>query len=48
MTSSHGNWFKPHSWYERSDDDGIQSACSRECIKKIAEKTGKTSCVLPI
>jgi len=42
------NWFKPSSWYERSDKDGIQTACSRECIKKIAEKTGKTNLVLPI
>ncbi|MBT9132474.1 MAG: hypothetical protein DDT33_00992 [Firmicutes bacterium] len=42
------DWFKPRSWYERSDKDGIQTACSRECIKKIAEKTGKTDLVLPI
>lgn len=40
-------WFKPHNWYERGDDDGIQDACSRECIDKIAEKTGKTGVVLP-
>lgn len=43
-----GLWIKPHSWYERSDDDGIQTACCRECIEKIAEKTGKTSVVFPI
>jgi len=43
-----GQWFKPHDWYERSDKEGIQTACSRECIKKIAEKTGKTDLVLPI
>lgn len=48
MTSSGGNWFKPWSWFERSDDDGIQSACSRECIDKIAKKTNKTSVVIPI
>jgi hypothetical protein len=48
MSSSHGNWFKPYSWYERSDEDGIQSVCSRECIKKAAEKSGKTDVVLPI
>lgn len=48
MCSSHGNWFKPPSWFERSDDDGIQSACSRECIAEIAKKSGKTSVVLPI
>ena len=43
-----GTWHKPHNWYERSDEDGIQTACSRECIQKIAEKTGKTSLVLPV
>lgn len=42
-----GGWFKPNSWYERSDKDGTQVACSRECIKVIAEKSGKTDCVLP-
>jgi len=42
------NWHKPNSWFERSDGDGIQTACSRECIDKIAEKSGKTSVVLPI
>lgn len=48
MPAYHGNWFKPDSWFERSDDDGIQSACSRECIDKIAKQTGKTGAVLPI
>lgn len=43
-----GTWHKPHSWFERSDKDGIQTACSRECIEKIAEKSGKTACVLPV
>lgn len=43
-----GDWFKPADWYERSDDDGTQTACSRECIKKIAEKTGKTTVVFPL
>lgn len=43
-----GTWHKPRQWYERSDKDGIQTACSRECIDKIAEKTGKTDLVLPI
>jgi hypothetical protein len=47
---SHGDlaWHKPRSWYERSDDDGPQTACSRECIDIIAEKSGKTGVVLPI
>lgn len=43
-----GLYFKPHNWYDRSDDDGTQTACSRECIKIIAEKSGKTDIVLPI
>lgn len=42
-----GGWFKPNSWYERSDGDGSQIACSRECIEKIAKESGKTNCVLP-
>jgi hypothetical protein len=41
-------WFKPFDWFQRSDGEGIQDACSRECIKKIAEKSGKTSIVIPI
>lgn len=43
-----GEWIKPGSWYERTDEDGTQTACCRECIEKIAEKTGKTKCVLPV
>lgn len=46
--NSRGNWFKPDSWFERSDDEGIQTACSRACIDKIAKQSGKTSVVLPI
>lgn len=26
-----GLWFKPRDWYERTDEDGTQTACSREC-----------------
>lgn len=48
MKSNGHSWYKPDHWYERSDDDGTQTACSRECIKKIAEETGKTTVVLPI
>jgi hypothetical protein len=43
-----GRWHKPRPWFERSDNDGIQTACSRECIEKIAKETGKTPCVLPV
>lgn len=41
-------WHKPHSWFQRVDEDGPQDACSRECIDKIAAKTNKTSVVRPI
>ena len=44
----HGQWLKPHSWYQRSDEDGIQVACSRACIARTSEKSGKTKVVLPI
>lgn len=43
-----GQWFKPSSWFERSDDDGPQTVCSRPCIERVAEKTGKTGLVIPI
>lgn len=37
----------PRGWFQRQDEDGIQIACSRECIEMIAKKTRKTNCVLP-
>lgn len=42
------DFHKPHSWYNRKDEDGIQVACSRECIDIIAKNSGKTNIVLPI
>lgn len=50
MRATHNGieWLKPASWYQRSDEDGPQDACCRECIQKIAERTKKTSVVLPI
>ncbi len=48
MSNNGREWFKPRDWFERSDGDGIQTACSRECIEKVAEKTGKTAVVLPV
>jgi len=42
-----GNAFKPAHWFQRSDDDGTQVVCSRECIDKLAAITGKTRVVLP-
>ncbi|HAS52676.1 MAG TPA: hypothetical protein DCS42_00430 [Nitrospiraceae bacterium] len=44
----HREFEKPPEWFQRSDKDGIQIACSRNCIKTIADKTGKTSVVLPV
>ncbi len=41
-------WCKPEKWFQRSDKDCIQDACSRECIDKISKKSGKTNLVLPI
>lgn len=46
-THNSQQYFKPGSWFKRSDEDGIQDACSRECIEKIAEKTKKTGLVAP-
>lgn len=42
-----GKFVKPSEWYSRSDKDGTQVACSRQCIEVIAKKTGKTDVVLP-
>lgn len=42
------HWWKPDSWFQRSDADGAQIACSRECIDKVAERSGKTGLVLPV
>lgn len=42
------DYHKPGPWFQRADKDGPQDACSRSCIDKIAEKSGKTSVVLPI
>lgn len=41
-------WHKPQHWYSRQDKDGIQDACCRECVKKVAEKTGKPSTFFPL
>ncbi len=41
-------WMKPYDWYQRSDEDGIQIACSRYCIGVVAEKSGKMGAVWPI
>lgn len=44
-TRNKEHYFKPRSWYQRCDEDGIQDACCRECIDEIAKKTGKTGVV---
>ena len=41
-------WHKPALWFERSDEDGEQLACSRDCIKTVAKTTGKTELVVPL
>lgn len=38
---------KPGHWYQRTDKDGTQFACSRACIDIIAAATGKTRVILP-
>ena len=48
MHNNGRDWFKPRDWYERGDEDGLQTACSRDCLKRVAERTGKTAVVLPI
>ena len=45
--SMRGDWIKPRLWFCRSDKDGPQDACCRDCIDKIAKKTGKPDMVLP-
>ena len=42
------HWGKPPKWFQRADEDGIQDACSRVCIEKIAKASGKTRVVLPL
>ena len=44
---NHG-WHKPATWFERSDEDGPQTACSRRCIETISKRSGKTSLVFPL
>lgn len=44
----HGNTYKPADWFQRSDEDGTQIACSRYCIKVAAEKSGKTAIAIPL
>lgn len=48
MSAPPRQFLKPRYWYERSGGDGIQTACSRECIDKVATQSGKTRMVLPI
>jgi hypothetical protein len=40
-------WFKPDHWFQRSNDKGIQDACSRECAEKINTKTGERTPIAP-
>lgn len=41
-------WGKPWSWFQRTDkNEKPQDACSRECVAKIAEKTGERIPIAP-
>jgi len=35
-----GRWHKPRAWYERSDDDGIQTAWNTREAAEAAKKGG--------
>lgn len=48
VVSGAGQWYKPEGWYQRTNKDGTQLCCSRECVDTVAERTGKTHCVLPV
>ena len=39
---------KPWEWFQRTDEDGEQHACSRQCIERTAAKSGKTGLVFPV
>lgn len=43
-----GEHFKPRLWFQRGDEAGVQDACSRPCIDKVAKDSGKTSVVIPV
>lgn len=42
------DYHKPRDWLQREDEDGLQDACSRECIEVIAKATDKTAAVIPL
>lgn len=46
--SSDGRWVKPWEWFSRADEEGIQDACSRDCVDEIAKKSSKTNVILPL
>lgn len=46
--NGNGDAVKPRHWFQRSDKEGVQMACSRTCIDKVAKQSGKTSLVSPI
>ena len=47
MTQFEGGWLRPISWFSRSDKDGIQTACSKSCKKRIEIKTGRSDYLFP-
>lgn len=48
FTGGDCNARKPHDWFIRKDDDGVQVACSRRCIDTVAARSGKTGVILPV
>jgi hypothetical protein len=43
-----GRYRKPGSWYQRSDKDGVQDACSTECAREVNRRTGKGAPIVPL
>lgn len=39
--------YKPDKWFQRSDKNETQHACSRECIEKIAIDKGTSRITVP-
>jgi len=48
MFSVRENWFRPNDWFERTNDKGIETACSKKCAEIIERKTLKTSFFLSV
>lgn len=40
-----GSFKKPADWYQRHDQEGTQVACSIDCARLVADKTGKSGVI---